>query len=103
MAQQEARMLDKLSAYEQYLKSEPRMAGLAPWHMDNRKSVGCDVAVKPKCHDCDMKLGAASFPRLLATWQTFGASIVHAQTQSRTVADKTTGGTHTEPLDKTIY
>eukprot|EP01052_Picozoa_sp_SAG31_P047729 SAG31_NODE_9683_length_1242_cov_0.966754_1_plen_382_part_01 len=82
LAQQEARMLDKLSAYRQYLTSEPRMAGLAPWHMDNRNRVGCDVAVKPNCHDCDMKLGAASFPRLLAAWQEFGASIVHAQTRS---------------------
>lgn len=86
LAQQEGQMLDKLSAYEQYLKREPRMAGLAPWHMDNRKSAGCDVAVKPNCHDCDMKLGAASFPRLLAAWQKFGASIVHAQAQSKPVS-----------------
>ena len=44
----------------------PGKVGLAPWHLDNRHAAGCNIATKAKCSNCDMKLGAESFPRLLA-------------------------------------
>lgn len=83
LAAQEARLRAKLRSYIGYLRSEPRMIGLAPWHMDNRKNVECDVARKPKCMGCDMRLGAQSFPGLLADWQAFGASILRQQRRER--------------------
>ena len=73
---QEARLRDKLGAYRAYLESEGRVLGLAPWHLDDRGHEPCDVRHKPKCHGCDMRLGAASFPSLMADWRAFGASIV---------------------------
>jgi hypothetical protein len=76
LAAQESRLQDKLRAYINYLRAETRMVGLAPWHMNNRHSVGCNVATKAKCHDCEMKLGAEAFPQLLDEWLEFGASIV---------------------------
>ena len=76
LAAQEFRLRDKLRAYIQYLRAETRIVGLAPWHMNNRQSIGCDVKAKAKCRDCEMKLGAESFPQLLADWLAFGASIV---------------------------
>lgn len=89
LAHQESRLRAKLRAYISYLRTETRMIGLAPWHMDDRKGVGCDVARKSKCMDCDMRLGARSFPALLADWQTFGASIVQGQKRRRVVTDGT--------------
>lgn len=83
-ASQEARMRDKLQAYMYvtYLQAEPRMVGLVPWDLDNRHAVGCNIERKPKCNDCDMKVGAESFPQLLRDWKAFGASIVRGNNSS---------------------
>ena len=74
---QEHRLLEKLAAYEQFLNLEPRIIGLAPWHIDNRAGAGCDVFTKAKCNDCDMKLGVEAFPALMAKWQAYGANVTN--------------------------
>jgi hypothetical protein len=78
LAAQESRLRDKLHAYINYLRAETRMVGLAPWHLNDRHSVQCNVVTKSKCHDCEMRLGAEAFPQLLAEWLSFGASIVRS-------------------------
>jgi hypothetical protein len=80
-AQQEARLQRKLRAYIAYLETEPRLVGLAPWHLNNRThGAPCDWELKANCHACDMRLGAEAFPRLTADWMQFGAQIVNNAT-----------------------
>lgn len=80
LKQQEARLRDKLAAYKNFLATEPRVVGVAPWHADNRGHAGCSVDVKAKCNDCDMMLGAEAFPTLLQEWHAFGTEIVQNAT-----------------------
>lgn len=76
-AQQDARMRAKLQAYTEYLASEPRIIGLAPWHLNNRTNgAPCDVQHKSTCHGCDMRIGAEAFKGLMTDWHAFGKAIV---------------------------
>lgn len=61
-----------------YLQEEPRLSGLAPWHLRNRSN---DQNAKSRC---DMRLGAVSFPKLMEEWAQFGGEIVN-KTRSETV------------------
>ena len=63
---QEGRLLEKLTAYKAYLHDEPRHAGLAPWHLRNRTQ-----------SQHGMRVGAEHFPRLMAAWREYGASIIN--------------------------
>ena len=75
MAQQDARLVDKVKAYAAYLKSESRHLGLAPWHLDTRHNTQCG---KPTCLGCDMTVGAEEFPRAMTEWRALGKSIIKA-------------------------
>ena len=57
--QSEDKAVQKLDAYLQYAKTEPRVAGFAPWHWGDRHSPQAKTG-------CNMEKGAGSMPRVVA-------------------------------------
>ena len=69
LAQQSAQLLAKLQGYWVWFRNDSRLAGIVPWHFSTRPGRQSDGQY------CDMRLGASSFPELLAQLRTIGREI----------------------------
>ena len=79
LAQQEQRIVAKLKGYWAWAVKEPRIGGFAPWHFGNRGSH--QVPGSP----CDMALGAASFPTVVAQLRRMSAPALQVLVGSQAV------------------
>lgn len=67
---EDAQTVAKIDAYYNWSKSEPRVAGMNPWHFNN-----WSYPVEPKGR-CDMRLGAVVLPRTLDHLRQIGRGII---------------------------
>lgn len=72
LAVQSKNVVEKLEAYWAWAKTDTRIAGFAPWHLEYR---GGDQAPASRC---DMQLGAQNFSDVMRTARRIGRAIVRA-------------------------
>jgi hypothetical protein len=64
--QSQGKAVDKLDAYFAWAKTDPRVAGFAPWHWGDRHTP------QAKAPTCNMERGAGSMPRVVAKLREIG-------------------------------
>ena len=67
-AVEDVRIAGELRAYAAWARSEPRVAGLKPWHFRTRDH-------PQHAGPCDMEIGAASLPKTMAVLRALGREV----------------------------
>ena len=65
LAKSSRSVVEKLKAYFAWAKEDPRVAGINPWHFNNRDK-------RQHIPPCDMQLGAADMPDVVAELEVIG-------------------------------
>lgn len=63
-------VVEKLQAYFAWMRDDPRVVGMVPWHFSSRSHAQSTGV-------CDMRLGAVNMPLVLAELQKIGSWIKH--------------------------